>query len=249
MLGILRDEVEQVEHRLPVLACAEEHQRGVVRRLGAVGVERVGPRGRRGRGGWRRRRPDRRRRRDQRPGLAQLLLGGVEARAQARRLGTLLADGRLELRVAGVQRAQLLHHARQLPRGHLVGVAKLAHVRVQAGQIVLHRTDRAARGAAGREQRDGGERRESPMHRGATVARTIKGCQKSRVRFENSQRDQVLTSLRTITSTSPPVATLVSPCKTASPSASTIDRRIPDPWSPVSRALHRPFRASRTTRR
>src|SRR2546426_1658190 len=110
-------------------------------------------------------------------------------------------------------------------------------------------SDRAARGAAGREQRDGGERRESPMHRGATVARTIQGCQKSRVRFENSQRDQVLTSLRTITSTSPPVATLVSPCKTASPSASTIDRRIPDPWSPVSRALHRPFRASRTTRR
>src|SRR3989454_2834980 len=54
--SILRDEVEQVEHRLPVLACAEEHQRGVVRRLGAVGVERVGPRGRRGRGGWRRRR-------------------------------------------------------------------------------------------------------------------------------------------------------------------------------------------------
>ncbi len=117
MRRVLRDEVEQVEHRLSVLARAEECQRGVVCLLGLIGAPRVGPRRRRRRRGGR---GGRNRRRDQRPrcarclGLAQVLLGRVQPRAEPRRLGAVLAERRLQFGVPGLQGAQLPDQARQL---------------------------------------------------------------------------------------------------------------------------------------
>jgi len=71
-------------------------------------------------------------------GLAQLLVGGVQARTQPRHLDALLAERRLKLGVAGVQRADLTQRACQLARGQLLGVAQLGQVRTNAGQLVLH---------------------------------------------------------------------------------------------------------------
>src|SRR5438067_3906089 len=258
MSGVGRDEVQKIEHRLPVLARTEVRHRRLVYPGGLVGVGSSGslPRRYQGRrrkhnpGGGRRRRGRRRGLgRGRRLGLAPLLLGGVQARPEPRGVGGVLLQPRVQLGVASVERSEIVERARHLARRQLVRVAQIGDLGAKPVQLVMQLLYGAARRAPRRDERNRADCNELASHCVATVARTIKGCQKSGSCFEQRQRDQALTSLNTMTSTLSPMAMDVSPGTTARPSAETIERRIPDPCSPVSRAPQRPRRASSTTLR
>src|SRR5262249_27643515 len=228
VLGILADEVEDLQNRLAMLTSAERGQRRPVGRLGL--------RGSRG--------PLDRRRRDGRGGRLRWHLGldALEAlvrlsetRGDSAHIGRRPVHDGGEILHARLEGRDLSEGGRGLARHLLVGLTKERNFVAKVGELGPDVANATPRRAAAGEHREGDERDAKPRHSAATVA-----CRKN-----ESQTN----ARRIITSTVSPLAITVSPVTTARPSASTIERRIADPWSPVSRAPYSlPSRLSVTRR-
>src|SRR3989442_7412402 len=223
MLGILADEVEELEHRLTVLASAVRGQRRSVGRFSLGwphGLTRRPLDRRRWNGGGDRLR-------------GQLGLDPLEALVR-------LADARVESSDVGGrpvgQGGQILHaHFEGIDLSHgggglarhlLVGLTQERDLVAKVGEIGSDAANATPCRAATGEHREGDEREARHRHFAATVA-----CWKN-----ESQTN----ARKIITSTISPLAITVSPGTTARPSASTIDRRMADPRSPVSLAPYSP---------
>jgi len=124
----------------------------------------------------------------------------VSSRARSRAVSApCSAERRLQFGVPGLQGAQLPDQARQLARGEILEVAKLGDIGSEGSHVVLQPPGRRrVRRSRSRTNAARASAREGANHCVATVARTIKGSQKTGgVSFEGPRKNYGLTSLNT----------------------------------------------------